>query len=310
MISSIFGKTKPINYIIVLIFLFVFYWIAIFLLFSIPYNPDHFLGQALILTVLIFHIFIINFVVKRNKITGNHSFTPLFFTLLIVLFPEIVLDKNSILCTFFILLAVRRLLSIRSLKEIKLKLFDATFWIVISSLFYDWALLYLLLVFVTIYFYQPKNIRNWLVPFIAIITVFSITFGILTFFDQQPFFADHYTFSIGMTADYILKWESSLRLLSYVIITLILIIITFIKLSKSGLGRINTMRLVTVFFLIGLVITFITSTNEITPILLTFFPAAVFMSHYIESIKRYTIKEIVLFTALFIPFIVLMIRFN
>ena len=309
MISSIFGKTKPINYIIILAFLFVFYWIAIFLLFSTAYNPDHLVGQVFFLAILLFNIFIVNFIVKRNKITANHSFTILFFTLLIVLFPEILLDNNGIFCSFFLLLAIRRLLSIKSLKLIKLKLFDATFWIVISSFFYDWALLYVLLVFITIFLYESKNIRNWFVPIIAILTVFITTLGVLTIFNRLDFLENHYTFSIGITADYILKWESSLKLLSYILITLVFIIITFIKVSKSGLSRINTMRLVTVFFLIGLAVTFIKSSNEITPILLTFFPASVFISNYIESIKRHNIKEMVLIISLLIPFIVLFFRF-
>ena len=310
MISSIFGKTKPINYIILLTFLFVFYWIAVFLLFSTVYNPDDLMKQVFVLAILLFNIFIINFIVKRNKITANHSFTILFFTLLIVLFPEILLDNNAIFCSFFLLLAVRRLLSIKSLKLIKLKLFDATFWIVISSFFYDWALLYIVLVLITIYLYEPKNIRNWFVPIITLLTVLIITIGVLTILNRLEFLENHYTFSIGITADYILKWESSLKLLSYILITLVLIVVTFIKLSKSGLGRINTMRLVTAFFIIGLAVTFIKSSNEITPILLTFFPASVFISNYIEGIKRHNIKEMVLFSLLLIPFIVLFFRFN
>ena len=47
----------------------------------------------------------------------------------------------------------------RSSRETKFKIFDATIWILVSSLFYDWALLYLILVYAAIYFYEPKNVR-------------------------------------------------------------------------------------------------------------------------------------------------------
>jgi hypothetical protein len=135
MISSIFRKTKPFNYVILLTFLFVFYGVVVFLLFSTPYQQNILFEQIFSLAALLFLIFLINFVVKRNKITGPNSFVILFFTLLIVLFPEVLLDNNGIFCTFFLLLAVRKLLSIKSLIKIKLKIFDASIWIAVSSFF-------------------------------------------------------------------------------------------------------------------------------------------------------------------------------
>ena len=45
MISSIFGKTKPINFIIVLSFLFVLYWIVHFFLFELHYDQEQLLAH-------------------------------------------------------------------------------------------------------------------------------------------------------------------------------------------------------------------------------------------------------------------------
>ncbi|QWX83697.1 hypothetical protein H0I23_14760 [Cellulophaga sp. HaHaR_3_176] len=309
MISSIFGKTKPINYIIVLTFLFVFYFVAVFSLFSKLYEHENLIEEVITLATLIFSVFIINFIIKRNKITEPHSFTILFFTLLIVLFPEVLIDHNSVFCTFFMLLAIRRLVSIKSLKNIKLKLFDATLWVVISSLFYDWALLFIFLIFVTIYLYEPKNIRNWFVPIIGLLTVLIISLGVSTLLNQNDFLIKHYTFSINITLDFIYVWQNSIKLLLYAIATLTLIVLTFIKLSNSGQGRINTMRLITVYFVLGLVITLLKSSNAITPILLTFFPTSVFLSNYIETIKKPNIKEILLIALVLIPFLALLGRF-
>lgn len=310
MISSIFRKTKPFNYVILLTFLFVFYGVVVFLLFSTPYQQNILFEQIFSLATLLFLIFLINFVVKRNKITGPNSFVILFFTLLIVLFPEVLLDNNGIFCTFFLLLAVRKLLSIKSLIKIKLKIFDASIWIAVSSFFYDWALLYMLLVFITIYLYQPKNIRNWLIPFIGFLTVALISYVVLTLLNKQDFILNHYVFSINITSDFILEWKNSLKLLLYILASLILFILTFFKLSKSGQVRINTMRLIAIFFFMGLIITLLESFNEVTPILITFFPTSVFLTIYIENMKRSKLKEAVLILTVIIPFIVLFIRFG
>lgn len=310
MISSIFGKTKPFNFVIILTFLFVFYWTAIFVLFSKPYNSQEILMQCVVLLVLFFMVFIINFIVKRNKITEPNSFAIVFFSCLIILFPEVLLDNNGILCTFFLLLATRKLLSIKSLKKIKLKIFDASIWVAVSSLFYDWAMLYFLLVFITIYLYQPKNIRNWLIPFIAFFTVAFISLGALTVLNKPNFIEDHYTFSINIANDFIFQWQNSLKLIIYILAALILFVFTFLKLSKSGKGRINTMRLIALFFFIGLIITLLESYDQVTPILLTFFPTSVFITNYIENIKRPKLKEVALILLIIIPFIVLITRFN
>lgn len=309
MISSIFGKTKPINYIIILTFLVVFYGLTLFLLFSIPYNPENLVAQLLTLIALLFLIFVVNFVIKRNKITEPNTWTILFFTLLIVVFPEVLLDNNGIFCTLFLLLATRRLLSIKSLKKIKLKILDASIWVLVSSLFYDWALLYMILVFITIYLYQPKNIRNWIVPFIGFFAVGIISFAVLSLFNLQGFMEKHYVFSVNISKDFIFEWKNSLSLFIYILASLTLFVFTFLKLSKAGQGRINTMRLIALFFFIGLIITFLESFNEITPLLITFFPASVFLTNYIENIRRTKLKEALLISLLLIPFMVLFIRF-
>ena len=163
MISSIFEKTKPINFIIVLVFLFLFYWSVQFHLLDYTFTDIEIVPSIVVLTILLFSVFVVDFVVKRNKLTGTNSFAILFFTMLFVVFPETLGDSNAVFTSFFLLLAMRRLLSIKSLKNIKLKIFDSGLWICISSIFYEWSILYLLLVFAAIYIYDPKNIRNWLV---------------------------------------------------------------------------------------------------------------------------------------------------
>ncbi|WP_047417847.1 DUF6427 family protein [Cellulophaga sp. Hel_I_12] len=310
MISSIFGKTKPFNFIIIGAFLFLFYWTTIFMLFSKPYSSENLPSQSMVLVLLCSMVFVINFIVKRNKITETNSYAILFFSLLMVLFPEVLLDNNSIPCTFFLLLATRKLLSIKSLKNIKLKIFDASIWVVVSSLFYDWAILYLLLVFITIYLYQPKKIRNWVIPFIGFFVVGMISLGVLTLFNKPNFIENHYTFSVNIADDFIYQWQSSIKLIIYIVASLLLFVLTFLKLSKSGKGRINTMRLIALFFFIGLVITLLESFNDVTPILLTFFPVSVFLTNYIENIKRSKLKEGVLLFIILIPFVVLITRFK
>ncbi|MCW5514635.1 hypothetical protein [Muriicola sp. Z0-33] len=304
MISSIFGKTKPINYIILLAFLFIFYCTVHFLVYKLSFTIEQLLLQSVVLGILLFSIFVVNFVVKRNQITGTNSFTALFYVLLIVVFHAVVLDNNAILCSFFLLLAHRRLISLKSLKEVKLKLLDASLWVALASIFYDWALIYFILIFAAIYFYEPKNIRNWLIPFLGVFTLGIILFGFLTVVDQQQFISDHYRFEFSLDINFFAYWGNSTKMVIYAIFVLIIGLWAFFKLGKLGMGKIMTMRLIAISFAIGMGLTLLKTSESSFPVLITFFPAAVLFTKYIEVIKKVNIKEIALMISVLVPFVI------
>jgi len=203
-------------------------------------------------------------------------------------------------------LATRRLISIRSLKEIKLKIFDATAWILVSTFFYEWAILYLILVFSAIYIYEPKNARNWLVPFVSVFAVFMIGYCALVLSNNTDFLTNHYQFSFDFDLTYFSKWANSTRLVGYVLLTSFSAVFAFLKLGKAGLGQIVTMRLIGFSFAIGLFLEVLSSSTDVYPIMVTFFPASVYFANYVESIKKANIKEVVLMVSVFVPLVILL----
>lgn len=304
MISSIFEKTKPVNFIILLVFLFLFYWSVQFYLFDLSMSNVEIAPSIGILTILLFSVFVVDFVVKRNKLTGTNSFAILFFTLLFVVFPETLGDNNAIFTSFFLLLAMRRLLSIKSLKNIKLKIFDAGLWICISSVFYEWALLYLLLVFAAIYIYDPKNIRNWLVLLSVGFCFFMIFYGILVLLDKPSFIQDHYDFAVDYDAIFPIKWWTSLKMTLYALFNVALAFSAFVNLSKSGVGKVIIMRLIAFSFVIGLIVNILVTTENNNAVMITFFPSVVFIVNYLESIKKPKLLELILVASIMVPIIV------
>ncbi|WP_299798767.1 DUF6427 family protein [uncultured Maribacter sp.] len=308
MISSIFEKTKPVNFIILLVFLFLFYWSVQFYLFDLSMSNVEIAPSIGILTILLFSVFIVDFVVKRNKLTSTNSFAILFFTLLFVVFPETLGDNNAIFTSFFLLLAMRRLLSIKSLKNIKLKIFDASLWICISSVFYEWALLYLLLVFVAIYIYEPKNIRNWLVIISVGFCFLIILYGILVLLDKTNFILEHYDFAINYDAIFPIKWWTSLKMTLYALFNIALAFSAFVHLSKSGVGKVIVMRLIAFSFVIGLVVNVLVTSENNNAVMITFFPSVIFIVNYLESIKKPKFLELILVSSILIPIIVFVVK--
>ncbi len=307
MISSFFGKTKPINYIILITFIFVFYWFVHFIVFDKSYSPTELFLQLIVLAILSFCLFVLNFILKRNKITGSHSYAILFFTMLLLIFPQTLIDNNSVLCTFFLLLATRRLISVRSLKNVRLKIFDATIWIAVASIFYDWALLYLILVFMVIYIYEPKNLKNWLAPLAGCFVVQMIMYCVLILQGNTDFFWEHYDFEYSFNKAYFLNWINSTKLVLYIVGISIVGLISFLSVGKAGIGKVATLRLIAMLFLLGLALEVLIATPGKYPIMVTFFPASILLSKYVESIKKANVKEIVLMLSIFVPFMVFFI---
>ncbi len=306
MISSIFKKTKPINFIILLVFLFLFYWSVQFYLFDLTIAAIEIAPSIVVLTTLLLSVFVVDFVIKRNKLTGTNSYAILYFTLLFVVFPETLMDSNAIFASFFLLLAMRRLLSIKSLKNSKLKIFDAGIWICISSLFYEWAVLYLILVFAAIYIYDPKNIRNWLVIFSVGFSFFMILYGTLILMNDTSFLKSHYDFDLN--AIYRIQWWSSIKLSLYAILNIALAFWTFFRLSKGGMGKGIVMRLIALSFVIGLVVNVLVSSENTNALMITFFPSVIFVVNYLESIKKPKLLELVLIISILAPILVFIMK--
>src|SRR5690606_22800692 len=128
---------------------------------------------------------LINFITLKNTLTKNNNYTVLLFFVFILFFPKIFQNGEVLLSNFFLLLSLRRLVSLKSMKEPKEKLFDASFWIFIAALFHFWNIVYILLVFVSIVLHVSRDYKNWLIPFIALFSVSVLFFAVNLFLDNE-----------------------------------------------------------------------------------------------------------------------------
>ena len=301
MISSIFGKTKPVNFVILFSFILLIYPISIVFVLNRDISSLHPIKEIIVLAVLLFSVFIMDFIVKRNKLTKNNSYTILFFSMLLMVFPATLGDSNAIFCNLFLLLAIRRILSIKSLKNIRLKIFDASLWILVGSLFYDWGILFMVLVLSAIFIYEPKNIRNWLVILSSTICFVLILIGFLSVFDQTDWILEHYRFHLEFKNDLGFALVPSAKIGFYIVLNLVLVFWAFLKLGKAGVGRIIMIRLVVLSFALGLLLNLLVLSKDSHALIITFFPSVILMTNYVQSIKREKFREILLIASILIP---------
>ncbi|TAI47529.1 DUF6427 family protein [Flagellimonas allohymeniacidonis] len=302
MISSFFSKTKPVNYIILAVSLVLFYGFYVSFENSVQIWTEKPISEGLAVMVLVLELFVINEIIRTEKITGFSSFTMLFFVLLLLSFSDTVLDKNGIFANLFLLLALWRLLAIKSMKNVKHKIFDAALFVCISSFFYDWMLIFLVLIFLVINVYERNNYKNWLVPFVAISTVFVLAFSILRVYDNTTFFVQHYTFSPEFLGETQWRIKNS-RFLLFFIFSLALMTLVFIRLRKKGGGKLLALRILFFAFLISMILTLFKMKSS-SPLILCFFPVAVFLTNYVETIRNTRYREIAVSLFILVPLLI------
>jgi hypothetical protein len=294
MITTIFKKSTPINYSLVVVLVLFF-----FFLYQVQQTKwtdllANSIQVILTIVLLIASLFLCNFIVKKNILTKNSSYTLLFFFVLLLFFPTVLKNTNLIVSNFFILLALRRLVSLQTLKAPKEKIFDASLWIFVASLFHFWAILFILLVYISILFHVSRDYRNWLLPFVALFTtaVFFVFYALLV---NQSIIANYLnTIQMDFKIDYFTSTYQNLALSIFSVFVVFFVFTAMVSLTSKPLNLQASYKKMVFAFLIGTAI-FILSSNKSSDILIfTFFPLAVMATNSIEYSQSKLRNEIVL----------------
>ncbi|NNT71039.1 hypothetical protein HKT18_02310 [Flavobacterium sp. IMCC34852] len=294
MITSIFKKSSIVNYALVVILLLA----AFFLHQSGQSNqlstPTDLSDKLLLITLLLSSFFLVNFMVKKNGLTKNSSYTILFFLLFLMIFPIVFSHTNLLFANFFLLLAMRRLISLQTLKAPKEKIFDASMWIFIASLFHFWCILFIVLVYISIIFHVSRDYRNWLLPFVAFVTTTVVFLGAALYFDKT--WIDHILTQTQthFELDYFTNNYQNAALSFYVVVALYFLFSMVISLTNRPLILQASYKKMIFGFLIGSVVFILSPDKNNAMLLFTFFPLAVMTTNNIEYSQSQMYQEIVL----------------
>lgn len=308
MISSFFSKSKPIHFVIVsAILLFVFLSTSFFSLENNELNLLIVVRQIGLFLVSLSSIFILEFLVSRNKLTNKNSYQILFFVLFIALFPETILNTKALLANLFILLALRRLVSLRTQKELKKKLFDAAFWISIATLLYFWAALFFILILAALILFSISDFKNWIAPITGILTVLIIStaYMITKDIDFLDYFINLYAYNLDFSQ---LNSKSVIiaatLLFSYGIWSLFY----FIKqLQFRPKNYRPAFMLIIIAVIIAVLIIIIAPFKNGSEFIFLFAPLAIIITNYIELVTEKWFKEVLVIVLAITPILILML---
>ena len=298
MITSVFKKSTPLNLILVVILMLVF-----FLLYQLQdltgvISPISICKKAGLFFVLLGSVFIANFVAKKNGLSKDSGYTILFYFLFLLFFPSALNNLKIIASNFFILLALRRLISLQSLKASKEKIFDASLWIFVATLFHFWSILYIILVFISILFHVSRDYKNWILPFIALFAV-----GIISLFFSITFHKNTFEFINANTTtnfeiDYFTNNYQNVAFSIFITMALFFVVSTAASLSHKPMLLHSSFKKIIAAFFIGIIIFLISSNKSNDLLLFTFAPLAMMATSHIENKQAQWKQELVLFAVI------------
>jgi len=301
MITRFFSTSKPIH--LVLISFFV---LGLFLAVRLSYYYEGISAlqigkEVLLYGITLLSIFVLSFFVNKNNLTKQNSFKILLFSLFLACIPATIEYGSIIVSNVFILFAVRRIISLRSNLHIKKKLFDAAFWIALASLFYFWAILFLILVFAALIFYSIGQPNNWIIPFTGIITValMVVSFNIIS----QNTFGDMNTFIDTVSFDFS-NYNQPNLMVSISVISLVGLWALFFyvkKLQDKSRALRPSFVLILIALIIGITIVVLSPNKNGSEFIFLFAPLAIITTNYIESIKKVWLAELFIWLLIITP---------
>jgi hypothetical protein len=248
--------------------------------------------KAFLLALLVGSLFISNFITKKNGLSKDNTYPFLFFFSFLILFPTTLGNSNLIISNFFILLALRRLISLQSLVTPKEKIFDASLWIFLAALFHFWSILFIILVFVSIALHVGRDYRNWILPYIALFSIAILSAAFILMYDTSLF--DYLLQSVVMSYDfdYFSNKYQNIAISIYAAITVLFLFSQIVAFPSKPLVHHNSFKKIIMAFFIGFTIYLISPNKNNSILIYTFMPLAVMATSYFEGIKVKWTQEV------------------
>ena len=303
MLNNFFGKSSPINFVIIVGIFLIYFFSHYFVGFSqISINEIIIL---IALTLLIF--FFYNFILFKNKLTLYNSYGFLIFVVLFGIISSTNFDRNIILFHGLLLVFLRRVYSLRTDKNISGKLFDSGFWLGIFFIFEPFSAVFGVLIYLSNGLFQKMNWQSLFIPVVGFFTTLFCAFAYYFWLDQTVIFWSY--FDWYSSYDVSIYNQLSLKLPLYVIG--IITFLTFIIKTPKVIGVSGDYRkywiLITVNLILTILFILLLRNKSGAEVQYLFFPISIIIANGIESINRKSIREVMLILALLMPILMLII---
>ena len=299
MLTSIFSKSKPVNFIIIAIVVIMVFLGHIYLRNDLDIFSFSYFTTAPI--IVLFYVFLSDFIISKNDLTKKNSYGIMIFGITVIVFPEIFNHLDVLIANLLVIFALRRLFSLHTKRSLSKKFFDAVFWISLATLFHTWALLFLILVIVALANFWQSEIKHVVVSIFGMVTVcillsvYNIVFNDAYFLPSNFDIEFSFDFSVYNTPYKILR----LTILISIFLWSLIFYIKSISNKSRKQKPIHVLVIVSAF--LGLIVALLETEKTGSEFIFFMVPFSIITANYLQSIKEKWFREIFVLLLLLVP---------
>ena len=300
MLANFFSKSKPVNFILIIVLFLMYYVLDSFIYRSVAINLEVLVAIPLFLGIF----FLYNFIITKNRLTKDNSYAFLLFVVGLGCLPQlnvayIVLVKYVILFLF-----LRRIYSLRTLNSVYDKLFDSGLWLGVLFLLSPENVLYLFLLFVAVLLFIKITFRTVVIPILGFLTPIFLVFTYHFYVDTLANF--YQLFEIKFTLDFYRYNTSSygISIATFGLITFIAVLLKSGRIFSVSNRFKRSWSLLLLHLLIALGSLFLSAAKDGTVLIAILIPSTILIANWIQSVERKIIVNVVLLLVLVISFVV------
>ena len=292
MLTRLFSHSKPIAYAILSMAFILAFVIENFVSSEVIVNASMIFSKIGILLVFFLILFLLNFMVKRNKIHQQHTYAISSLVLLIIAFPEILRSVNLVLGYAFLLLSFRRILSLKSNTNLKQKILDSSLFLSISIWFTPMHWLFVSVIYFGVIVYASQNYRHFIIPILGLAVGFVIHTSFFLILKDEWIHFSFYLPDFSGPIEYFdnFKYNVLLGLLIGIMVWIFFQLPTIY--SRAKLHESESLIL-TLFFLIISIATLVLNDNTISKdAIYIIWPLSIFTGSYfqLKSTKKWVVE--------------------
>ena len=295
MLANFFDKTKPINS-IVLSILFLAYFITSLLLhknLETPYNYWIFSSGSLLLNFSF--IFLNSFYFIKNGVSNENLHNTFVLILLYGLLPNTFTDIKFTSISILFLLIYKNLAQLKTKGRKQAALFDAGIYTGIAFLVFEWAILFLPFIIVSLTLAQKLSLKNILSPVLGFLTPLLLFFTYYFITDNTDVFLAKTEFISNLNFSSYGDNTIQLPLIIYTgIIAISILSVLPNAISISGPYRYQY-SLAIVMLIFGAITILLSPQKNGAELLIIFTPTSIIIGRFFKVVTNQKIKDALLF---------------
>lgn len=312
---NFFNNTRPITILILMLLLFSMTFIGYY-----HYNTNVDINNTYIISryypylngniAILGSVFLsVSLSLLINKITndnfglGINSFSFLFLVLFISSNFHITILSPILVSSLFIFLAIKIILSLPKIRDLNSILFHSGLLIGVASIFYMYAILYILIIFIAIFLFQLSSWRNFVIPTIGALIPYYLLFTVYFWIDKtDTFWSVFFNMPNYITSASFYLEKQNVFILVFHFILILFSAVNYLFSSRTYDRETNNKHII-IFssILVAIIITIISPIHTGQELLLVFIPLSIIYSNFIINLSKNRnkiifIATIVLFT--------------